>query len=80
MTENVPFGQVVTYAELGSMSGSSSKASRAVGQAMRNNRVMIIVPCHRVILSSGEIGNYAGGKHNYIKAWLLEHEKCKKKL
>lgn len=80
MADDVQFGQVVTYAELGSMSGSSAKASRAVGQAMRNNPVMILVPCHRVILSSGNIGNYGGGKWNDVKAWLLEHEKYKKKL
>ena len=68
------FGDTVSYGKLASLSGSP-KASQAVGSAMRNNPVSLIVPCHRVILSSGRSGNYAGGKMNDTKVWLLNHEK-----
>lgn len=46
---------------------------RAVGSAMRNNPVGIIVPCHRVVRSSG-LGLYHGGKRQTMKKWLLRHE------
>ena len=49
-------------------------ASRAVGSAVSNNPIQIIVPCHRVIKSDGAIGNYAKGKRNNVKRWLLEFE------
>ena len=68
------FGQTVSYGELAKLSGSPG-ASQAVGSAMRNNPLSLIVPCHRVILSSGALGNYAGGKMNDTKVWLVDHEK-----
>ena len=49
-------------------------ASRAVGTAMSNNPISIIVPCHRVIKSDGQLGNYAKGCRNNVKKWLLNHE------
>ena len=70
----VPVGQTLSYGRLALLSGSTAKASRAVGQAMRTNPVMIIIPCHRVILANGMMGNYASGKKNDVKAWLLRHE------
>ena len=74
LEREVKFGETVSYGKLASLSGSP-KASQAVGSAMRNNPVSLIVPCHRVILSSGRSGNYAGGKMNDTKVWLLNHEK-----
>lgn len=74
LATNVDTGRTVSYGELAILSGGTSKASRAVGQAMRNNPVMIIVPCHRVILSSGALGNYSSGEKNIVKQWLLSHE------
>ncbi len=71
--EEVDFGKVVSYSKLAAMCGSP-KAQQAVGQAMRKNPIIIIVPCHRVILSSGQQGNYSGGHKNSLKAWLLRHE------
>jgi methylated-DNA-[protein]-cysteine S-methyltransferase len=64
----------VTYGELAELSGRTKSSSIAVGQAMRKNPVMILVPCHRVVPSSGGTGNYAGGKKNEVKVWLLNHE------
>lgn len=74
LADKVQFGMSVSYRELAEMSGSP-KAQQAVGTAMKNNPISLIVPCHRVILSSGKTGNYGGGKRNQLKVWLLEHEK-----
>ena len=54
----------------------SPKAVRAVGQACHNNPIAIIVPCHRVVASSGKLCGYAGGV-DYKQFLLgLEKEKC----
>lgn len=74
LESQVPFGQTVSYGELAALCGSP-RASQAVGSAMRNNPLSLIVPCHRVIRSSGALGNYAGGKMNDTKVWLIDHEK-----
>ena len=52
-------------------------AVRAVGSAMSNNPIGIIIPCHRVIKSNGQFGNYAKGEKNDVKKWLLEYERLK---
>jgi len=52
-------------------------ASQAVGNAMAANPLQILVPCHRVIRSDGSMGQYARGKKNSVKTWLLEHEGLK---
>jgi methylated-DNA-[protein]-cysteine S-methyltransferase len=49
------------------------KASRAVGAATGRNPISIVIPCHRVMGSSGALTGYAGGLDR--KAWLLAHEK-----
>jgi methylated-DNA-[protein]-cysteine S-methyltransferase len=70
--ETVPFGQVVTYGELGERSGSGVPA-RTIGQIMGSNPVPVIVPCHRVVASNG-LGGYSGGTGIEIKRWLLTLE------
>jgi O-6-methylguanine DNA methyltransferase len=70
-TAEIPYGQVSTYKEVAENSGYPA-AWRAAGSALGNNPVMLVIPCHRVIKSSGEIGRYGGGEK--IKALLLEHE------
>lgn len=65
------FGQTLTYAELAEKAGYS-KASRAVGSVMSSNRLPIFIPCHRVLPSSGGIGNYSCGVE--WKKRLLELE------
>ncbi|XP_011825433.1 PREDICTED: methylated-DNA--protein-cysteine methyltransferase [Mandrillus leucophaeus] len=67
----VKFGEVISYQQLAALAGNP-KAARAVGGAMRNNPVPILIPCHRVICSSGAMGNYSGGLA--VKEWLLVHE------
>lgn len=46
-----------------------------MGYAMGHNPVGLVVPCHRVVTSSGKPGNYCRGRRNWLKAWLLEHER-----
>ena len=68
----IPFGQVRPYGWLASEIGNPG-AVRAVGSTMAKNPVPLIIPCHRVVRSDGQIGNYSlGGAHN--KTELLEHE------
>ncbi len=55
----IPRGQTRSYAELAKMAGSAS-AARAAGQAMRNNPLPIIVPCHRVVASGGSLHGFGG--------------------
>ncbi len=67
---DVPFGTTVTYGELAREVGSPSP--RAVGQAVGWNPLPILVPCHRVLASGGELGGYSGGLER--KRFLLALE------
>lgn len=67
----IPFGQTTTYGELATKLGKPG-ASRAVGLANGQNPISIIVPCHRVVGSSGRLTGYAGGLAR--KQALLAHE------
>jgi methylated-DNA-[protein]-cysteine S-methyltransferase len=66
-------GETRSYRELAHAIGRPA-ASRAVGAANGQNPIAIIVPCHRLIGSSGELTGYAGGLA--MKRWLLEHERA----
>jgi len=68
----IPPGKTITYGELAVRAGNP-KASRAVGAANGKNPIPIIIPCHRVIGSSGKLTGYAGGLE--AKKKLLEIEK-----
>jgi len=70
-TARIPAGRVATYTQIAVRAGSP-RASRAAGNALHNNPVAIIVPCHRVLRTDGSLGGYGGGLH--VKEWLLEHE------
>ena len=70
-TAEIPFGQVLTYGQLGNELGQPG-AARAVGQALGANPMPIVIPCHRVIGSDGKLHGYAGGLAN--KAYLLNLE------
>ena len=67
----IPPGEVLTYTEIAAKAGNS-RASRAAGNALHNNPVAIVVPCHRILRSDGSLGGYGGGLDR--KEWLLEHE------
>ncbi|XP_077095412.1 methylated-DNA--protein-cysteine methyltransferase-like [Siphateles boraxobius] len=72
--KEVGLGKTVSYKQLAEMIGNPN-AVRAVGSAMKKNPIPLIVPCHRVLRSSGDSGSYMGGKGDDIKVWLLTHEK-----
>lgn len=69
---NISFGKTTTYLELAQKIGNE-KAVRAVANANGRNSIAIIIPCHRVVLSCGELGGYSGGTK--LKQKLLELEK-----
>ncbi len=68
----IGFGQVATYKDVCVRLGKPS-AARAVGAACGKNPVAIVVPCHRVVGSTGALTGFAGGLDT--KATLLQHEK-----
>jgi methylated-DNA-[protein]-cysteine S-methyltransferase len=73
----IPFGETRSYAQLAKQLGNP-KATRAVGAANGRNPISIVVPCHRVIGSSGKLTGFAGGLDT--KAHLLELEARNGKL
>ena len=67
----IPFGEVITYAQLAQRVGSPN-GFRAVGHANGQNPIAIVVPCHRVVRTGGGLGGYGGGLQN--KQLLLDLE------
>ena len=72
----IPYGETRSYLNQATMIGHPS-ACRAVANANGANQLAIIIPCHRIINSNGDLGGYGGGIAR--KKWLLEHEKTSKK-
>lgn len=72
LTCQIPKGSFKTYKQLQQELGEG--AARAVGQALGRNPFLLVVPCHRVLASSGDLSGYAGGRER--KSWLLEFEKA----
>ena len=70
--QTIPYGETRSYAALAEQIGHHG-AARAVGSANARNPLSIIVPCHRVIASNGDLSGYAGGLER--KKYLLNHEK-----
>lgn len=69
---SIPYGRTMTYGEQARRLGDPNKA-RAVGAANGKNPLSIVVPCHRVIGSSGHLTGFGGGLE--AKSWLLDHER-----
>ncbi len=69
--QEIPAGKTVTYAALAALVGNNG-AARAVGFAVGQNPIAVVVPCHRVLGTSGALTGYAGGIAR--KRWLLNHE------
>lgn len=67
----IPHAETRSYRDIAAALGSPG-AVRAVGAANGANRIAIVIPCHRVIASSGALHGYGGGLER--KRWLLEHE------
>jgi methylated-DNA-[protein]-cysteine S-methyltransferase len=67
----IPFGKTITYAELAKRAGAPGSA-RAAGAATGRNPISIIVPCHRVVGTSGSLTGYAGGLDRKARLLALE--------
>lgn len=83
----IPFGETLSYGELAAQTGAP-RGGRAVGNVMRTNCLPLVVPCHRVVLADGRLGNYSSPRGNVMKERLLTmeakasgaHSKAKRKL
>ena len=71
--DKIPNGEVVTYSQIAKNIGHP-KSARAVANACGANPNPIVVPCHRVIRSDGELGGYSGPGGIKQKRELLENE------
>jgi methylated-DNA-[protein]-cysteine S-methyltransferase len=73
----IPRGRTVTYGALArQLGGQNVEMTRAVGQACGDNRLPIVIPCHRVVAANG-LGGFAHSTRGYLleaKRWLLAHE------
>lgn len=67
----IPYGETKSYEDIAKMVGCP-KGARAVGMANHNNKIIIIIPCHRVIGKNGKLVGYAGGLP--VKEKLLQIE------
>ena len=68
----IPYGQTRSYEDLARQIGSTG-AQRAVGHANGQNRIAIVIPCHRVVNKDGKLGGYGGGL--WRKQYLLDLER-----
>ncbi len=73
---DIPYGSVVTYGDIAKKiaheRGIEKMSAQAVGGAVGRNPISIIIPCHRVVGTKGNLTGYGGGMKN--KIWLLDHE------
>ena len=73
----IPYGKTMTYGEiarqLAEKQGLPRMSAQAVGGAVGHNEISIIIPCHRVIGTSGSLTGYAGGIEKKMKLLELEH-------
>jgi methylated-DNA-[protein]-cysteine S-methyltransferase len=69
---NIPYGETITYAQLAARAGAPGSA-RAAGAATGRNPLSIVVPCHRVIGTSGSLTGYAGGLTRKTRLLQIEN-------
>ena len=69
--QRIPPGEVSTYGRMARQLGREG-AQRAIGRANGDNRLAILIPCHRVVREDGSLCGYGGGI--WRKRWLLQHE------
>ena len=68
---DVPKGQITTYGELAKAVGLKN-GQRIIGKIMNKNPYPVLVPCHRVVMSTGKIGGYSYGEN--VKTKMLSDE------
>ena len=73
LVRGIGYGQTATYGEVAKRIGRA-RAARAVGTAMANNPVPILVPCHRVVAASGRLGGFSAPQGTRLKKRLLNLE------
>ena len=71
--KKIPRGKTVTYKELARRVGKP-RAVRAVANAVGANKLLVTIPCHRVVRSDGTLGGYAGGLSAKKKLLALEQK------
>lgn len=72
LLKNIPPGETLSYQQVAEKLGMPN-ACRAVGNANGRNKLLLVIPCHRVVRADGSLGGYGGGV--WRKRWLLEHER-----
>ncbi len=74
--KEIPYGKVITYKDIAEkyakLRNLKSMSSQAIGMSVGHNPISIIIPCHRVVGTSGKLTGYAGGIDK--KIWLLRNE------
>lgn len=68
----IPYGATTTYKELAARLPAGSRCAQAVGGAVGHNPISILIPCHRVLGSSGQLTGYAGGLDRKLQLLKLE--------
>ena len=82
LMKNIPFGETITYGDIAkkvaTIKGKKRMSSQAVGGAVGWNPICIIIPCHRVVGSDGNLTGYGGGINNKIALLKLEKNDIEK--
>ena len=73
ITLEIPYGEVLTYGDIAKRLGKPA-ASRAVGGALAQNPLPILIPCHRVVSASGHLTGFSAADGIISKSWLLNLE------
>jgi len=72
IVKQIPEGKVTTYGAIAREITGSVRAARAVGHAVAKNPYPIVIPCHRVVRSNGDVGMYSLGVDKKIKLLRVE--------
>jgi methylated-DNA-[protein]-cysteine S-methyltransferase len=78
LVKKIPKGKITTYKEIGKALKRKGQVYRAVGRALHDNKTPIVIPCHRVIKSTGELGGYSRGTKKKITLLRKEGIQIKK--
>ena len=72
LVKQIPKGKLMTYGEIARELTGSVRAARAVGQAVATNPYPVVIPCHRVVKSDGDVGGYSSGVEKKIRLLSAE--------